>query len=88
MFKEIGRVLKPDGKIIITVPTYSGKTVLDFLAFRLKIINQPEIADHKKYYEKKDFDDLIMKTGLTLLSYQKFQLGLNSLCIVGLNNHS
>jgi len=36
--------------------------VLEFLAFKLKIIDKNEILDHKKYYDKNAILDLLMKS--------------------------
>ena len=35
--KEIERILKPKGKLILTVPSRNSKPVLEFLAYKLKI---------------------------------------------------
>ena len=50
IIKEIGRILKPRGKLILTIPSKNAKPVLELLAFELKIIDKNEITDHKKYY--------------------------------------
>ena len=83
LFKEINRILKPNGQLILTTPTTSGKYIMEFLAYRMNLISFLEIADHKKYYTKKDIEELAHKSGLKLIKYIKFQLGLNSLCILG-----
>ena len=36
--------------------------MLEFLAFKLKIIDKNEILDHKKYYDKNAILDLLMKS--------------------------
>lgn len=78
LFTEFKRVLKEKGQIIITTPTLRGKSVLEFLAFKLKIISREEILDHKKYYSLSDLRSLSNKVKLKLLDYKLFQLGINS----------
>lgn len=82
LFHEIYRVLKSDGKIILSTPTTFGKRILDFLAIKLRLISSKEISDHKKYYSKQDFEKIAFKTGLVIERYKKFQLGINSLCVL------
>jgi len=43
ILKEAARVLKPDGAILITAPSWYAKPVLEFLSYRLGIINSDEI---------------------------------------------
>lgn len=83
LFSEFKRILQPGGEIIITTPTPFGKTILDFLAFRLGIISKAEVSDHKKYYSKQDLRLLAEKTGLRLRHYSTFQFGGNSLAVFG-----
>jgi 2-polyprenyl-3-methyl-5-hydroxy-6-metoxy-1,4-benzoquinol methylase len=61
ILREVERVLRPGGRLLLTVPSWYAKPVLEFLAFRLGIINKDEIADHKIYYNKKDLLDLVSK---------------------------
>jgi cyclopropane fatty-acyl-phospholipid synthase-like methyltransferase len=78
LFAEFRRILKDDGSILITTPTPASKPVLEFLAFKLKIISGPEIADHKHYYSRADIEQLAARQGLDCAAYRTFQLGLNS----------
>jgi 2-polyprenyl-3-methyl-5-hydroxy-6-metoxy-1,4-benzoquinol methylase len=39
--------------LVLTVPSVWSKPVLEFLAFKLKLIDALEIRDHKQYYTKK-----------------------------------
>lgn len=83
LFKEINRVLKPGGKLILTTPTPSSKPLLEFLAFKLHLISKSEIADHKKYYSEDDLNKIARNNGLKMLRHSIFQLGMNSLCVLG-----
>lgn len=86
LFLEFKRILKNNGKIILTTPTPKSKKLLEFLAYRMKIISNQEIKDHKKYYDKKDLVTLANQNGLELNSYNLFQFGLNSCAIFKKNN--
>ena len=46
--KEARRVLKPGGLLVLTAPTWAAKPVLEFLAFRLGVVDKNEVADHKR----------------------------------------
>lgn len=81
LFKELKRVLKNNGKIVLTTPTPPSKPILEFLAYKLHIISENEIRDHKKYYCKKDVQKLIERCNLKIISYKLFQFRLNS-CII------
>lgn len=59
MLQEIARVLKPSGAAIITVPSHAAKPVLEFLAFRLHIVSEAEIADHKRYFNRRDLEQIL-----------------------------
>jgi SAM-dependent methyltransferase len=81
LFAEFRRVLVKGGRIVFTTPTPAGKPVLEFLAFRLKIISAPEIADHKKYYGRSDMSALAKKHRFIMERYSLFQFGWNSLTV-------
>lgn len=82
LFSEFSRVLKKDGRIIITIPTLRGKAVLELLALKLKILSFEEISDHKHYYNEKEISDLARANGLKVVYSRLFQLGLNSLYVI------
>ena len=56
MIREIERVLKPLRRLILTVPSKRAKPVLEFLSYRMKIVSEHEIKDHKNYY---NFEDIL-----------------------------
>ncbi|WP_300937015.1 class I SAM-dependent methyltransferase [Helicobacter japonicus] len=83
MLREIARVLKPNGILLLTVPSHLAKPVLEFLAYKLKIVSEDEIRDHKTYYNKKDLTNLIQQTpNLCLHKHNYFQLGMNNFAII------
>ena len=81
--KEIERILKPKGKLILTVPSRNSKPVLEFLAYKMKIVNEEEINDHKKYYNYKDLEKLFKETGkLKIQEHRYFQFYMNNFCVL------
>lgn len=79
---EFWRVLKFGGQIVMTTPTPSAKSLLEFLAFKAKIISSQEIADHKHYYSKLEIFSLAKKFKFKVVKYSIFQLGLNSIIVL------
>lgn len=82
LFREFRRILKDGGSVLLTTPTPAAKPLLEFLAFKLRIISGPEIADHKHYWSRLDIEALAMRTGFTCRTYHTFQFGNN--CFVAL----
>ena len=83
MMYEIARVLKPGGCLILTVPSHLAKPVLEFLSFRLKIVSEEEIRDHKRYYDRKDLASLVAASPhLRLVKHTYFQLGMNNFAVI------
>ena len=82
MIKEIGRILKKDGRLVMTVPSKAAQPVLEFLSYRLKIISADEIREHKKYYDREELEKLFSQTGMAIEHHRYFQVGMNNFCIV------
>jgi 2-polyprenyl-3-methyl-5-hydroxy-6-metoxy-1,4-benzoquinol methylase len=79
ILRECARLLRPGGAILLTVPSRSAKPVLEFLAFRLGIVNADEIRDHKRYFNRADLFELLGKVdSLSIKSHQYFQFGFNN----------
>ena len=74
------RLLKPGGVLLINVPTWWGKPLLEFSAFRLGLSPKVEMDDHKMYYCKRDLWPLLVRAGFPpsgiRLNYHKFGLNL------------
>lgn len=78
---EAFRILKPNGKFILTTPSPKAKPVLEFLAYKLKIISEADIKDHKQYFSCEKITSLLLKAGFTNISIKPFQMGFNMLII-------
>jgi ubiquinone/menaquinone biosynthesis C-methylase UbiE len=82
ILKEIYRVLKPSGKLILTVPSIWAKPVLEFLSYRLHIIDEREIRDHKRYYNRRLLKvAIIEKSSFSKFKHQYFQGFMNNFCV-------
>ena len=79
--REIHRVLRPQGRLVLTVPSNAAKPVLEFLAYRIGIVDEAEIRDHKQYYSKKSLHELFDRSGLDIESHRYFQLGMNNILV-------
>ena len=79
VLRAIRGLLKASGVLVINVPTWRGKTFLEYFAFRLHLSSKLEMDDHKMYYDKRDLWPLLVQAGFApsqiRLRYHK--LGLN-----------
>ena len=75
---ELHKVSSEDAILVGTVPTPAAKPVLEFLSYKLKLIDPTQIEDHKVYYNKKTLEAALPGTGWRLQSYKTFQFGMNS----------
>lgn len=73
-------MLKPAGVLLLNVPTWRGKSFLEFSAFRLGLSPKLEMDDHRMYYDKPDLWPLLVHAGFKpsqiKLRYHKFGLNL------------
>lgn len=74
---EIYRVLKKGGRCVLTTPSKRAKPILEFLAYRLKLIDRREIDDHKIYFDKQMLLAGFKQAGFNQIIVKHFQLGLN-----------
>jgi SAM-dependent methyltransferase len=52
--ESIRNILSPGGVLFINVPSWLGKTLLEFLAFKLHLSPAEEMEDHRRYYSKRE----------------------------------
>ena len=78
VIKEARRVLKRNGKLVITTPEKKSKPVLDFLA-KIHLISQREIRDHKRYFDKNSLSTILIRSGFkpNKIFIKKFEAGMN-----------
>ena len=71
----------PESRIIATIPTTKSRPILEFLSYRLNLIDQSQIRDHKVYYDDLWINEIVDKTPWKISFYKTFQMGLNSLVV-------
>lgn len=76
--KEALRVLTPGGIFAGTVPSKAAKPVLEFLSYRLGIVNPDEIRDHKCYYDRTLLVRTLTDAGFCHVQHRYFQCGMNN----------
>lgn len=78
VLRELSRLSAPQAILVGTVPTPAAKPVLEFISYKLRLIDRSQIEDHKVYYDRDSFVRMIHGTGWALTQYKRFQLGMNS----------
>jgi len=81
MFADARRLLRPDGLLVLTTPSPRSKPILEFLAYRLHVISEHEIRDHRAYYSLEELRDFLGSCGFVVESSSTFQIGLNQLVV-------
>jgi 2-polyprenyl-3-methyl-5-hydroxy-6-metoxy-1,4-benzoquinol methylase len=79
--REISRVLKSGGTLLLTTPTKKAKPVLEFLAYTLHVISEREIRDHKRYFSGDELVRMCRGCGFSECSYRTFQCGMNGFLV-------
>jgi len=54
---------------------------LEFLAFKLNLLSQAEIADHKKYFSAQELKKILQELSFSEIKIKTFQFGFNNLYI-------
>jgi len=60
--EELVRILAPGGLLLLNVPSWRGKSFLEFTGFRLGS-SADEMDDHKMYYDPRDVWPLLVRAG-------------------------
>lgn len=75
--QEIFRILRKNGVLVLTTPSQAAKPVLEFLAYKLKWIDEAEIRDHKLYFSKNLLEQYLRKVGFQQFTVKYFQMCMN-----------
>lgn len=83
IMKEAFRILKERGKLILTTPTPLAKPILEFLSFKLGLVDKNEISSHKNYFWTKDVKKMLLESGFKKEGVKNhfFECYLNNLII-------
>ncbi len=81
ILEECFRILKKNGRLIITTPLPVSKSILEFLAFKLRVLSREEIGEHINYFSLPQLKNILEKIGFSLLKLEKFELGFNALVL-------
>jgi len=73
------RVLKPGGRLLVNVPTWYAKPVLEVSAFRLGTSPARDMDEHKMYYSKRDLWPLLVRAGF---KPSRIRLEYRKLCMI------
>jgi len=82
IIKYLKKFLNENGYFLLTAPSTYSKPILEFMAFKLNIINADLVKEHKRYYNKDEYIDLAKKTESNLINFKYFLLGMNTLAIL------
>ena len=80
LFKKLKQLLKPTGEIILTTPHKKAQKIHE-LGAKIRLFSKEAAHEHKCFFDKKLLDTLANESNLKVKLYEKFQLGLNQLCI-------
>ena len=82
VLRSLLKITHGGSKIIGTVPRPPARIVLEFLSYRLGLIDKTQIEDHQVYYDKEQLVETIENTGWHLTTYKTFQFRLNSFFVL------
>jgi 2-polyprenyl-3-methyl-5-hydroxy-6-metoxy-1,4-benzoquinol methylase len=77
------RIVNIGGVVIVNVPSWFGKRLLEFSAFKLGLSPAEEMNDHKRYYSPRDLWPKLVSAGFLPenISVRRHKFGLNTLAI-------
>ena len=85
---NIRTILNPGGTLFINVPSWLGKRVLEFAAFRLKLSPVEEMEDHRRYYNKRELWLELRRSGFlpSMIKIRRHKFGTNVYAIAKVDN--
>ncbi len=83
MLSECRRLLKSGGAFLVNVPSWRGKRLLEFSAFRLGLSPPDEMDDHKRYYDPRDLWPMLRAAGFMPheIRCRRHKFGLNTFAV-------
>lgn len=74
---ECYRILKPRGKLLLTVPSPKSQMPLKFLT-SLDLVDPVMVSQHKRYFTHQQLRRILSKAGFSRIRITSFQVGLNT----------
>ena len=74
---EIRRILRPGGRLLVTAPSHRAKPIIEFLAYRLGLLNRRHVDEHKRYYSAAQLRAMLCRDGFACEEIRPFELGCN-----------
>ena len=84
---KLADITTRDAHIVGTVPSPSAKPVLEFLSYKLHLIDESQSRDHKVYYDRISLGAVLSKSPWYIAEYSTFQFGFNSLFVFRKKQH-
>jgi SAM-dependent methyltransferase len=80
---ELRRVARPGGVVLVNVPSWWGKRLLELSAFRLHLSPADSVDDHKWYFDPRDLWPLLVQAGFRPRDIRcfRYKLGLNTFAV-------
>ena len=80
---EFRRVTRPGGVVLLNVPSWWGKRMLELSAFRLHLSPPDSVDDHKWYFDPRDLWPLLVRAGFRPRDIRCFRhkFGLNTFAV-------
>ena len=82
IIKFLKKFLNKNGYFLLTAPSIYSKPILEFMAFKLHLINEDLVREHKRYYNKDQYINLAKETESNLINFKFFLLGMNTIAIL------
>lgn len=82
ILKEVFRILRPQGSLLLTVPSKNVRWLINILTFGFGLLSKTEIRDHKRYYTQESLKEVLLKVRFQEINISYFELGFNIFCRV------
>lgn len=81
IISEVYRILKSNGILCLTAPSFFGKKLIEFLSFKLKLIDPEQVLEHKNYFDKNSLEEMAQSAGFIKTKHRYFQFRGNNFFI-------
>ncbi len=78
--RDLRRVTRPGGVVLLNVPSWAGKRALELSAFKLHLSPAEEMDDHKWYFDPRDLWPMLVRVGFkpSEIRCHRHKFGLNT----------